>query len=132
MFTLICGIPNAGKTTYSSKYSNVIHMDDVVPQKKGLAYEEVCDSLFKCDSDICLEGVFVASRIRRKLCESYKGEKICLWLDTPIEECIARENRHRGTFIISNCAQHFEPPTLDEGWNEIIIIRGEHEQRICR
>ena len=26
---LICGIPNAGKTTYSQRYSDVIHFDEV-------------------------------------------------------------------------------------------------------
>ena len=132
MFTLICGIPNAGKTTYSSRYDNVIHMDEVIPKRRGLAYEEVCDAISECDSDICVEGVFIASRIRRKLCESYNGKKVCLWLNTSIDECIAREDRKRPSFIIRNCADCFEPPTLDEGWDEIIIIRGEHEQRISR
>ena len=131
MLTLICGIPNAGKTTYSSRYENVIHMDEVIPKKRGLAYEEVCDMISHND-DVCVEGVFVAARTRRKLCEAHDGKKVCIWLNTPIEECIAREDRGRGTGIIRSCADFFEEPTLDEGWDEIIIIRGNNEQRYSR
>ena len=128
MFTLICGIPNAGKTTYSSQFKNVIHMDEIIPKKKNLAYEEVCDMIAKSNDDIYVEGVFTASHIRKQLCDAYNGRKICIWLNTSVDECIAREDRQRATFIIRNCAEFFSPPTFKEGWDEIIIIENNQKE----
>lgn len=126
MLTLICGIPNAGKTTYSQRYNNVIHEDDI--QK----IDKICEMVSK-ENDVCAEGVFINSWRRQKVASAYKGErKICIWLDTPLEECISREDRSRSTVLVRNCNSMFEPPTFDEGWDEIIIIRGNNEQRINR
>ena len=111
MFTLICGVPNAGKTTFSSHYENVIHMDDFIAKKRGLAHEEICEVIAHSD-DICVEGVFVSSRVRRRLCNAYNGKKVCIWLNPSVEECIAREERGRGTGVIRSCSEAFEPPTL--------------------
>lgn len=127
MFTLICGLPNAGKTTYSLRYPKAIHMDEVRQRRKAV-------EMVKSADDICIEGVFPFSDSRKEFVEAYihGGRKICVWLDTPFDECIKRENRNRSHIIIENCREYFEPPTLDEGWDEIIIIRGEHEQCINR
>ena len=125
MLTLICGIPNAGKTTLSQQYSNVIHLDEV------LRTSVICEMVAKED-DVCVEGVFMDTHRRKKIAEAYKGKKVCLWLNTPTEVCIERENRDRQIGLITHCAKAFEPPTLSEGWDEIIIIRGNDEQRYRR
>lgn len=127
MLVLICGIPNAGKTTYSSRYKNVIHTDDVVPSGRG--HHQTVRDMVANEDDVCVEGTFIIARHRKKLAEAYNGNrKVCIWLDTPLDECIKREDRGRGTLITRNCSALFEPPTLDEGWDEIIIIRGDYEQ----
>lgn len=117
-FNLICGIPNAGKTTYSSKYENVIHTDEI--KKTRL----VCDMVSNAGDNVCVEGIWISAHIRKELLRSYKGngKKVCVWLNTPYEECVKREDRGRGTLIIQNCHELFEPPTYEEGWDEIIII----------
>lgn len=126
MLILICGIPNAGKTTYSQKYNNVIHLDDVIRTSV------ICEMVARED-DVCVEGVFVDARRRKKIAEVYEGKKICIWLDTPEDVCISRESRNRSEGLIKCCSQSFEPPTLDEGWDEIIIIRGDDNvERISR
>ena len=126
MIALICGLPNAGKTTYSARYSNVIHIDEV-RSKNAL-------EMVKTTSNVCIDGVFPFSDKRKEFLNAYGGDgkKVCIWLNTPYDVCVKRENRNRSRIIIDNCHKLFEPPTLDEGWDEIIIIRGEHEQRICR
>ena len=117
MLTLICGIPNAGKTTYSQKYDNVIHLDDV--QRTSVICEMVAN-----EEDVCVEGAFLDSRRRRKIADAYKGKKVCIWLNTPLDECIARENRGRQKGLFRVCAEGFEPPTYAEGWDEIEVIHG--------
>lgn len=117
MLTLICGLPNAGKTTYSKKYTNVIHGDEI--QDFNNVYEMVSQT-----DDVCIEWIFLDSYIRKKVLSAYMGDyKVCIWLDTPIEECLRREDRNRGMAIVRNCSMAFEPPTYDEGWDEIIRIR---------
>lgn len=121
MLTLICGLPNAGKTTFSKRYDNVIHLDDVRPQ--GKAPTKVIHDMVADQSEVCVEGTYLVARQRRELANAYKGErKVCIWLDVPIEECIARENRGRKELMFRIGQQAFEPPTLDEGWDEIIRI----------
>ena len=130
MLTLICGIPNAGKTTYSSlQYKNVVHVDELVPIHKSVtkAVHNVISNIQE-EQDLCIEGVFCIARERRKLLELYDGQKICIWLNTPFEECIARENRNRGTVLIKNCYSVFEPPTYEQGWDKIIIIENGKEK----
>lgn len=127
MVTLICGIPNSGKTTYSKKFNNVIHFDDVGSH----IFEMIKDN----KNDIVVEGIFIFRSIREKILNTYQGEgeKICIWLNISPEECEKRENRNRAKYIIWNCYSVFEPPTLEEGWDEIIIIRGDSDvERISR
>lgn len=127
MVTLICGLPNSGKTTYSRKYDNVIHLDDVG--------HKVFDAVKESNDDVVVEGIFILRSTRTKLLKAYNGDgkRICVWLDVSPEECERRENRNRAKYAIWNCHSVFEPPTLDEGWDEIIIIRGDDNvERINR
>lgn len=132
MLVLICGLPNAGKTTYSLQYDNVVHVDEVVAQKRSLT-DTLLDMIREADKesvDLCIEGVFPMANIRKMFRKEYSGKAKCIWLDTPYEECIKRENRGRAQLLIENCQKIFEPPTYDEGWDEIIIIGGDDNGNI--
>lgn len=119
MLTLICGLPNAGKTTYSQQFEKVIHADDVK------RHRTLCEMISKMD-DVTVEGLYIVSHMRKELLKAYKGEKkVCIFLNTPLEECLRREDRHRSLMLIKNCAMVLEPPTVSEGWDEVIIIGGE-------
>ena len=113
--TLICGLPNAGKTTFSSKFENVLHVDDIGTTEKLIA-------AIRPLNDVIVEGVFPFARSRRKVAETAVGRRVCIWLDTPLEECKRRENRGRSDKALENASRLFEPPTIDEGWDEIIRI----------
>ena len=128
---LICGLPNAGKTTYSQKFNNVIHFDEV---KGGRHRMDIVVENVEKQNTIVVEGVYDKATERRRLVEASKEKNTCIWLDTPVDECLKREKggRHRGEHLIIWCAESFEPPTFSEGWDEIIIIRGIYEQRISR
>ena len=117
MFTLIMGVPNAGKTTYSGKYNTVIHLDDL-----GLI-ERVCQKIRQMGDDVVAEGVFASSSQRKRLIDSYTGEyKRCVFLNITLDECIKREDRGRPAWLLKNAYKYFEPPTYSEGWDEIIVI----------
>ncbi len=123
--TLICGIPNAGKTTYSSKYDKVIHYDDI----KLIGRERIPYILneIKSSSDICIDGVFGIKEHRRIIANAMKekGSKaVCIWLNTPLDICLKREMsyRRRPLELVKIHNKRFVPPDYDEGWDEIIVI----------
>lgn len=120
MLTLITGLPNAGKTTYSARYSEVLHLDD---------YRSVgacCRAAGEITGDVVVEGALGKAASRKQLIEACttQSPKICIWLDTPYEECLRRENRNRPLAIVQVHHQGFQPPSLEEGWDEIIHIGG--------
>lgn len=126
---LITGLPSAGKTTYSKKYDNVLHYDDV----KGRYRRDMVVEAVKADNSLIVEGVYHKAKLRRQLVEVSKENNCCIWFNIPVEECLERERntRKRGDFQILQCAAVFEPPTFDEGWDEIIIIRGDNDVECC-
>lgn len=119
MLMLICGIPNAGKTTYSSRFDNALHLDEIG------ATDKVIGKMRQIDGDVVVEGYFGNAESRRKVRSAYGGEARCVFIDISVEESIKREKRNRHETILRNASRFFEPPTLDEGWDEIIVIREE-------
>lgn len=125
-FVLICGLPNAGKTTFSKQFENVVHLDDVIytaPKERIPNTAKEINSLSD-KNDIVVEGVFFLASTRKKLLSllDFECKKTCVWLCTSKQICIARENRGREVSMIQQLHEQFQPPTLDEGWDEIIVI----------
>ena len=119
---LICGLPNAGKTTFSKQFKTVLHYDDIshLPKKER-------DHIILTTDAECVEGVFNTRANRTWITRNVPHDhKVCIWIDTPVDECIRREKRFRSEFFIQILNKHFEPPTLDEGWDEIIHIKGDN------
>ena len=119
---LIIGLPNAGKTTYSGRYESVLHLDDFPwrwqPCLKAAATTEA--------SELVVEGIYNFARRRMELLEALKdkpGKRICIWLDTPVEECVRREDRGRPDGIVWMHQRQAQLPTEDEGWDEIIVVQ---------
>ncbi len=122
---LITGIPNAGKTTYSQRYEGVIHYDEV---EGGRHRRDKVVEMVKADNNIVVEGVYDKAQERKRLVEASKTKNTCIWLDVSLEECLARESRYRkrGKHLVIWASEAFEPPTYSEGWDEIIVIRGDN------
>ena len=72
--------------------------------------------------DAIFEGLFLKKESRLKLLSYAKGKKICIWINTPYEECVRRNTRGRNMQMFKRT---FQPPTYDEGWDEIIKIKGD-------
>ena len=116
MLILICGLTRAGKTTYSKQYDEelVIHLDNT----KNF-YQGVEKAVKEKTGDIVVDGVFSKKFRRLRLLDAYQGDgpKKCIWLDTPDEVRMSRSG------FIKYCDNRFDPPTLDEGWDEIEVIK---------
>ena len=122
MLTLICGLPNAGKTTYSERFSGVIHQEDTHD------YDLCCYRASQVQGNVCVDGIFEKAEQRRMLIERCRHQhpKVCIWIDTPLEECVERERSYRkrsvGMILLINSL--WERPTHEEGWDEVIHIKG--------
>jgi predicted kinase len=71
-----------------------------------------------------VEGVYNRIDQRVALLDAVKEKnlyKICIWLDIPINKCLHRERayRKRPEIIVKHQANRLEPPTYEEGWDEI-------------
>ena len=121
---LICGIPNAGKTTYSSQFKKVIHCDDVIGRNRLVKII----AMIKDDPSVCVEGVCERALERKSFVEASNEYNKCIWLNVPVDECIKREinGRNRSVHMVQWAYEDFEPPTYDEGWDEIEVIEYEH------
>lgn len=120
MLTLICGHSRAGKTTYSEQFDNVIHLDEEHSTRK------VIEKVRKVDGDVVVEGIYYKPKERTALLEAYRGDgSRCICLNTP------RETREQRMSHAIKQDYPFLIPTYDEGWDEIIILRGGGDDQGC-
>lgn len=117
MIKLICGRSRAGKTTYTKPYPKAFHLD------YG-GYDRMIIKTMQAEDNVVIEGIYDTAERRKALLEAYKGEgkRICIWLDTPLDVIESRFGRWKP----HNLPHPFEPPTLEEGWDEIIVITGDN------
>lgn len=114
---LICGRPRAGKTTYSKRYADVLHLDSFghIPNNYATLLEHLPQG------DVVVDGIYNTPELRTELLQRFDGRKVCIWLDTPLEVIRGRYPKH---IKLNNFPYPFEPPTMDEGWDEIIRTSG--------
>lgn len=121
----VMGYPNSGKTTYSKNYSTIIHLDDY-PYIDTIIANNIINTI-TTDEDVCIEGDKLNHISFRQiflpiLFNKFKyANKICVFLDTPKNICVYRENR--GRHINQMLMYNIDQPSFDEGWDDIIRIQ---------
>lgn len=137
----LCGIPASGKSTIAKilMADKLYSFDELVKDYKGQNiskyHKQVEIQMFK-DIQLCLKNnnsvicdhLLITKEKRLELL-SYIPEgckKICVVLNTPLEECL-RRNAIREIilpdFVITQSVEIYEPPSIDEGWDEIIYVK---------
>lgn len=127
MITLICGVGCAGKTTLSKRFENVIHLDDIgLPWER---YAKVNTMVAQIFDDVVVEGIYDNADLRSELVKAYRGDSArCIWLN-PSRHIVEKQGEKRRV-PITKMHMNFEPPTYDEGWDEIIIIEDNNDESI--
>ena len=137
MITLICGRCQAGKTTYSKRFENVVHLDTVARNGRE-RYPKVLEIVSQRADDVVVDGVYEKAEYRTELLRAYKGQgSRCIWINTPVEVIAERmlphfPHSHMKPNVHFVVPKHFEEPTYSEGWDEIIIIRNGEETHLPR
>ena len=117
--TLIVGAQNSGKTEYSQRFEGVIHLDDM--KGKWPTPLMAVNAAAAAEESPIVEGCFWKAEYRKGLINACAGKarKVCIFIDTPVEECVEREKRYRPEGMIRMIARMFQTPTLEEGWDRI-------------
>ena len=140
MLCVLCGCCGSGKTTLSrqlaEQYNAKLYCFDNLPNSHHPKYAESVRNKMWQDIAVDLnEGKKIIvddlhTRLRwRKGLLSYVSDISCqknlIVMNTPLEECLKRNANRQyklPEFVVENTFKNYEPPTLDEGWDEIIVI----------
>ena len=150
VYYLTIGAPRAGKSTYVSQLVCQKVSPDKIRDELGVTIQESynialmqIEKTLKKGEDVLLDATNQTEKKRRNMIavgKPYASRIIGIWLNTPAELCIERhfqrmasgetserytkENQEPFEDIIRRYCEILEkePPTLDEGFDEIIII----------
>lgn len=135
---IMCGLPDSGKTTkaaalaeetgatvisHDAYYKTVIRPSDVVTREmlERVTENALADVKTHLENgeDVIYDAVNHTVESRKNVLEKCAVEglhTVCLYLDTPLEQCEARNRMWARTFQRS-----LEVPTESEGFDELII-----------
>lgn len=135
MIIILCGIPASGKTTLAKSLQGQLYsFDDLVTVNTLERHKETQKQMYKDIQTDLLNGETVIvdhlliTKDRRKELLSYVPsdcKRVCYVLNTPLKDCLERNKNRENrlpAFVITQSAEQYEPPTFDEGWDEIIYI----------
>lgn len=138
MIFVFCGIPASGKTTLShqllQQYNAKLYCyDEFIKHYKKHDRHEHLYSLIAQDllvgQDVILDDLHTELKSRKQLLETIKDipnvKKILIVMTTPLEECIRRNAQRQARlpdFVIYHLNQRYQPPSLEEGWDDIQYV----------
>ncbi len=138
-YYFMVGIPGSGKSTYAESLGCKVVCPDTIREIKlveskdafAIASWEIISGL-KAGGDVVFDATntIQTHRFERiNVPKPYADKIICIWMDTPLEICIARhlERMKRGIrttlpiSVIERMARQLadNPPDISEGFNEI-------------
>ncbi|AXF52507.1 MAG: AAA domain protein [Caudoviricetes sp.] len=144
---LMCGIPGSGKSSFANKYSGArskvvsrdrIRFELVKPDEPYFSKEkqvfnqfvEEINCALACGYDVYVDATHISIASRNKIIRQLnKCNLACIWLDTPLQECIKRNEDRKGTRafvppnVITDMYDKFQKPELYEGFEKIHIVR---------
>lgn len=128
---IICGIPGSGKTTLSKQLAEEYSM-------KRFSFDEMnCYTTRQFVStaivalqegkSIIMDSTLLKKASRRIILQAISNfpcRKVCIFMNTPLDECLQRNAQREIVIpdvIIRSIHETMQVPTLEEGWDEVII-----------
>lgn len=146
IFYMLSGTPGSGKTTKSieiaSVTNSVLLCYDDIRNKLKLPHDETLKNIIQTiicnlthEENVVYDSVNRRKDERIKILNSIRDiacKKIAVVISTSLEECLYRNSQRSGyarlpDFVVKDIHNRFEPHTLDEGWDEIIVINNDKD-----
>lgn len=140
LFTMV-GLPGSGKSTFSKSRQNcvVVDLDGIRKELYGdeaiqgdgrmiisIAFNRIMVALTE-GKDVIFDGTNVTVNRRKQLIKRFStADHVAVFVNTPVEECKRRNasrSRHVPERVIDRYARQLVAPKLEEGFQEIIIIK---------
>lgn len=127
---LFCGAPASGKSTLSKQMAEQCNAERIsFDERHYMRHNEMIPPILEALEDgknVVADSLFAYVKQRKMILEALKDvscRKILVCMTTPLDECLRRNaNRknHLPDFVVESFFQSIEPPTLEEGWDEIL------------
>ena len=134
---IFCGCAGAGKTTLSKVLTNEYQAIRLsFDEMECFKYSELLPHIIKSireNKNVVVDALFSRTSQRKLILEATKGidcKRILIYMNTPLGECIRRNVQRPNPlpeFMIRDIYNSVEFPTLDEGWDEIIVINNDED-----
>lgn len=133
---VFAGLPGSGKSTYYKEHYFNTHLrisNDLLKTKNRT--KRLLDFCKETEMSFVVDNTCTTKNVRKQFldfCETIDGEvkKICIYFDTPVEVCIERNEKRKGPDKVPVAAifhklKEFEIPEIEEGFDEMIVIKTE-------
>ena len=147
---MLIGIPGSGKTTYSKELikeydAKVISTDKVRQTFVGIEEKDVFPTVYKLcieelkeGRNVILDATHITPKVRKRSFDALDEygvpyERVAVYIETSVEECARRvEKRNQNpnelflpVDVVFSYGKNIIPPSKEEGFDEIFIIKGE-------
>lgn len=130
---IFSGPPGSGKTTLSkevAKKQNMLRFS--FDEEHCLQHKELVQLVVEAlhnGRSVVVDAVYAERRHRTDLLSAVTSipcQKTLIYMATPLDECVRRNAQRINPlpeFMVIGMYNAFEPPNLDEGWDEIIEVK---------
>lgn len=129
---VMCGIPGSGKSTKSRQLAEEhgltrFSFDEMKCYTTRQFLRPVVVALQEGKS-VVMDSTHLRVNGRKVILDAVKDipcRKVCVIMDTPFDECLRRNANREARLpdmMMDSTYRSMQKPTIDEGWDEIIVI----------